>query len=410
MIVLGAAVLASPLFLNAPGGRAEEPGQTSFLVVETAGLRRFGYPVHAEFPNLADRQNFRLTRDGKEVPAQFRRLDQGADGPPALSLDFNASPGPFESQTYTILHGKDVQPGREPTRGLAIEHEDGVYRVSNGPNLRFDVPDNLLGFLRAVGNSRREFLRHGSEGLWIRYKDDIHYRAGANGPDGVPTRATITRQGPLAIGLQFESVEALRGERSVRSRVEMTFVSSKSWVETVWTVDDPEGYVAALSADLNLLVEGEPTLVDFGANSTVYGTLPKGDRMRLDWGLDRPDAQNPHPFWIVRKGPKDRLEPYAQSAASSRLAAEGWAHVMDRDRCTAIAVAPPVGDRASIEVDADGRTRLGREFTKPDGSIPRGPKRLHFWLHVVPMPVQVGAATSPQAMLAPLEIRPAGGP
>jgi hypothetical protein len=33
-----------------------------------------------------------------------------------------------------------------------------------------------------------------------------------------------------------------------------------------------------------------------------------------------------------------------------------------------------------------------------------GPKRLKFWLHFVPMPVQIGAVTSPPSMLAPLVV------
>ena len=66
-------------------------------------------------------------------------------------------------------------------------------------------------------------------------------------------------------------------------------------------------------------------------------------------------------------------------------------------------------DTSGIVVGADGRVRLSRDFAMGPGEPPRGPKSLNFWLHFVPMPVQVGAATSPQSMLAPLrvEIQPA---
>jgi hypothetical protein len=73
---------------------------------------------------------------------------------------------------------------------------------------------------------------------------------------------------------------------------------------------------------------------------------------------------------------------------------------MDRERCTAVAVAEfAAGPGAEIAADADGRLRLWRSFAPG-----AGPKRLAFWLHFVGMPVQVGAATSPQAMLAPLRV------
>jgi hypothetical protein len=79
---------------------------------------------------------------------------------------------------------------------------------------------------------------------------------------------------------------------------------------------------------------------------------------------------------------------------------------MDRQRCTAVAVegfAAP-GQEAELAVDADGRLQVWRTFARGDTPVPAGPKRLSFWLHFVGMPVHVGAATSPQAMLAPLRV------
>jgi len=36
----------------------------------------------------------------------------------------------------------------------------------------------------------------------------------------------------------------------------MDFPRSKSWIEVRWTVEDPEGRVSGMMADLNLLIEG----------------------------------------------------------------------------------------------------------------------------------------------------------
>jgi len=88
--------------------------------------------------------------------------------------------------------------------------------------------------------------------------------------------------------------------------------------------------------------------------------------------------------------------PYVVASPGARPA-EGWAHVMDSRRCTAVAVegfatAAKRDSPAEIAVDADGSLRLWRV----------GTKQLRFWLHFVGMPVHAGAATSPQAMLAPL--------
>ena len=49
-------------------------------------------------------------------------------------------------------------------------------------------------------------------------------------------------------------------------------------------------------------------------------------------------------------------------------------------------------------VSADGRVRLSQRY--PGGKE----SNLTFWLHFVPMPVQVGAVTSPQSMMSPLRV------
>jgi hypothetical protein len=78
---------------------------------------------------------------------------------------------------------------------------------------------------------------------------------------------------------------------------------------------------------------------------------------------------------------------------------------MDGSRCTALAVARFGREsRDRIEIEADGRVWICREFAGPVAAPAAGPKVLTCWFHFVRMPVQVGAITSPQAMLALLEV------
>jgi hypothetical protein len=79
---------------------------------------------------------------------------------------------------------------------------------------------------------------------------------------------------------------------------------------------------------------------------------------------------------------------------------------MDKQRCTAVAVEgfAEAGQEAELAVDAEGRLRIGRKFAPSEKRAGRRPKRLSMWLHFVNMPVQVGAATSPQAMGSPLRV------
>jgi hypothetical protein len=394
-----------------PAAGDEAAGVRTLTVVvrETAGIRRFGYPVKAVL-SLAEQQkdvsHLRLLENGKPVVAQFMPLGDAKHGIRAVALDFNVSHAPYESREYVVEYGS-VRPGPQPRGGVDVVTVNDLLRVRHGKELEFDVPKDLLGLLHQVRTPQTEYLRPGSAGLWIRYKDNICFRAGGFGPYGVATVAHVTKVGPLAGALRFESTEALRGGRSVASVVLLDFPLSKSWVQVTWIIDDPNGFVAGLGADLNLNIQGEPTLVDFGAGSLVYTPLRRGQAAVLRAGsLDGPNSSAP--AWQTLTGPVGGLTPYVLAPRGMQLPpAEGWAHIMDRERCTAVAVqgfARP-GQIAEITVEADGRLQLWRQFGRGNGApSPAGPKRLTFWLHFVGMPVHVGAATSPQAMLAPLEV------
>jgi hypothetical protein len=101
---------------------------------------------------------------------------------------------------------------------------------------------------------------------------------------------------------------------------------------------------------LNLLIEGPPALVDFGANSTVYAALKPGQRIAL--------SAAPQQGWFVHLG--DDLY-----ASGMRSRAEGWVHVMDKQRATAIAIAGFGSEtRDRIEVSPDGAPNDPPRFLK----------------------------------------------
>lgn len=352
---------------------ASAPGQR-LLVKETAGVRRFGYPVNATLPAELAGKGVRLLENGKPIPAQARG-DQ---------LDFNVSLGPFEQREYTVEPMGAIDPVQKTVR-----EEDGAFVVGYTPSLQFVIPKNGLGFLRAVKTPNGDYLRPGSQGLLLRYRDDIIYRAGGYGPYGKPVEASVSKQGPLSTVLEFRSTEALRGTRSVESVVRMEFPRSKSWVKTTWMVEDPEALIIGLGVDLNLNAAAEPVLADFGVGTWVYAALRPGARGGAANPASATLLASPQSWRVLLAG-----EPYA----AGKGAAEGWGHLMDREHCTAIAVADFGQRQDRMEASADGRLQIERSY---HGS---GRKTLTFWLHFVGMPVQVGAATSPQAMLAPLKV------
>jgi hypothetical protein len=314
---------------------------------------------------------------------------EAAPGRRELHLDFNASPEPLESQRYEVIYGPEIEPGPEPRTDLKVTERDGQLTVDQNRSLAFEFAKHPSGFLDKVGGPRLEYLRDGSKGL------SIVEKAGTPARSTSDVRTRVTREGPIAIGIRSE----WSGPSGQATTLDLTIPASKSWVQAVWTVEDPARKVSSLTLDLNLQVEGSPTLVDFGAGSSVYGQIQGRQRMDLE-------AKSGPPSWVVRQGEGDQPAVFARSTTDSPRPVEGWAHVMDRRRCTALAVADfgKLPGRDNIRVEADGRLGLIREFAGPSAEIPPGPKILGFWLHFVPMPVQVGAATSPQSILTPLQV------
>jgi len=66
-------------------------------VRETAGLRRFGYPVRASI--RSDAGPLQLLENGKQIPAQFTAIGGH------MEVDFNVSLGPWETRDYRVEKG-----------------------------------------------------------------------------------------------------------------------------------------------------------------------------------------------------------------------------------------------------------------------------------------------------------------
>jgi hypothetical protein len=351
--------LAVLLSCGVPLLAAERIGLT---VTETAGLRRFGYPVEVVVPlpkPVAADTPFRLVdAGGKPVAAQISPHEADPTGVRAVVVDSILSCGPKEARRFALEYGAGVTPTPAENGGVRVEEADGEFRVTGG--LTSVVPKDGKGLLRSVAGGKTEYLRPDSAGLLlVRGKEAVPFRADS---------AKVLRQGAFAAAVR------LTGKAGT---VDLTFPRSKSWVRADWTAEGPDDAVPV--ADLNLLVEGEPTLVDFGAASMVYSHLKPGESAELEGKPAR-----------VLSGKADRPPVLAEFEGP----AEGWAHVMDRRRCTAVGVVG-FGAAGRIRADADGRLRLRGDAGR----------RLTFYLHFVPMPVQVGALTSPQSMLAPLVVR-----
>jgi hypothetical protein len=377
----------------------------TFRLEEKAGLRRFGYPVYTTLPPGTPTDHaFRLSRDdGRAIPAQFR-IVRGRDGESVVALDYTSNIAPSARESYVVSHEPKGAAVAEPKGRQSVERSEGLITVGRS-SIRFEMADNLRGFLRAVVNDRLSYLREGGAGLVLVDKSGRRSTLGETNEDKGTTRGSVIREGPFAVAVHYECQTALAGLGVVSSEVTMTFPSSKSWVEASWSVEDPNGWVAGMGLALNISTDASPTLVDFGADSTVYSTLKTTERMELS-ARSRSDVDpNTERRWEIRRGGSDTLEPFARAMGSPPRPAEGWAHIMDKTRCTAAAMADFGREHSDrIEVQGDGGLGLWRNFAVGDTPRGGGRKTLKLWLHFVSMPVQLGAVTSPQAMLNPLSV------
>ena len=160
-----------------------------FTVRETAGLRRFGYPVRATI-NRGDAGSLLLLEEGKPVPAQFT-----ARGPNTTEIDFAVSLGPNERRHYRVKTGVPAA----PSAGIECEEtaDSMVARQPGGPE--YVIPKNLVGLLSRAGPPEMPHLRPGSFGLAMIYRDGSTHKITAD------PGAEIFKKGPFACGFRFTS-------------------------------------------------------------------------------------------------------------------------------------------------------------------------------------------------------------
>jgi len=385
---------------------------------ETAGIRRFQYPVAMQL-KLAEpvprETKFRLLREDVPVLAQFRVAEKGRTVA-QWWIDFPVNLLPYQSLIYHVEYGRDLPEGPIRERGHKLVESGGVFQIVNEPYVSWSVRRNLKGLLSSVRSGDLEYLRPDSAGLLLRDRSGKDHPLGGK-RDGCRETVQVIRHGPLAVGLRFEFSETEPAFEDVRSTVNLVFPVFKSWVEVDWRIDDPQGKLSGVGAELNVNVDEPtrqaPTLVDFGATSLVYLSLRAGQQTELRAGSiaagsDQQSPEGSRYAWQVLRGKADGLEPFVfgPKRSDGHARPEGWAHVMDRKRCLAIAIdglAREAEDR--LAVSAEGTVQLHRQFRTGEASAWVGAKRLRFWMHCVPFPPQQTAATSPQSMQIPIVTR-----
>lgn len=317
----------------------------TFTVSETAGLRRFGYPVTASLESargaVASLEKIRLTSaDGREVPAQFTVMSEWPDGSVrSLDVDFSPSPGPLETQSYHVDTGK--APSAPLRAGLTVTETADEIIVASAA-IAHHIRRDGRPLLRSITFGEHEFI--GADGLRTTL---------------TPGPVQIVKRGPFNVTLNCGPVR-------------LEYVNTKSWVK----ITQRAGRERELAVDATFALSQHPLLWDFGAGSWLYGHLSKAGQGVT---LRHHDAA-----WEIATAPDTVL-------ARSKLF-DGCGHLTDARNVIAFGIAD-ASDDIAVDLRSDGHTRIAARR-----------ETLTTWFHFVGQPIPVTAVTSPQAMISPLKV------
>ena len=294
-----------------------------------------------------------------------------------------------------VEYGPQIQSVPERKGGHVLTETQDTFEISNAPYIDWVVPRDLQGFLQSVSFPALEHLRRDSPGLQVRDRaGQIHVLGGTG------TRAQVIRQGRMTVALRFEKIETSDALEGVKWRVDLLFPGPVSWVELQLGIEDTMDRVAEVGLQLRLNLDpptgAHRTLVELGAARTVYRSLLNNQYVEL-----RADRRQASP-WQVLRGVADSVQPF-MVAAQGAPAAAGWAHVMDRNRCLAIAF-ERFGEQGEecLGVAAGGNLSAWKRFSPAGSETQPVVKRWRSWLHFVHFPPQQSASTDPYMMQHPL--------
>jgi hypothetical protein len=377
-------ILLTSIFPAAAGLEAQTPPHIGIRVSETAGIRRTAFPVnaHVPFPRSALRgpEAARLMLNGKEVPAQYGTETRWPDGSVAsLAVDFNANVGPGESLDYQLEYGEGIRAAESP-RGLSVN--GGPEAIQSG-NIRFNRSGSPL--IESV-KYRGEEIGHGSNGLFV--TDEAGKRYDLSNADAIETE--VVKSGPLYVVIRYSGNIVIDADYRVPFTLTAEMPTSKTMVKLSALVEDPAKRLRGIAIETPLAFAAMPLVWDFGTSRWTYGSM----RAATD-SVTLTQTSND---WSVQTGSGGKEQLY-ETAGKSAPGPVRWGHLQDGKEVVALAFEGAEDGTWRVKLDGTGQTSFGYTPLSPATGY-----RISVYEHFVTAPVQIGAATSPAALLSPLSV------
>jgi exo-rhamnogalacturonan lyase-like protein len=379
LVALSAAVLSAQT----------APSSLLLHVREVGGIRRTQFPVTARVPFprgvLRDAANVKLLSNQTEVPEQATVEARWPDGSVQwLSVDLNVTIGPNESQVYSLQYGEGVK-SEAAVRGLMVAEEADAIQAGN---IRFNKSGSPL---IASVKYRDEVIGMGANGLSVKEASGaVHDLATADN-----VKAEIVKRGPLVIAVKYSGSIRLDKDAKAPFSLTVEMPNSKSWVKIQAAVDDPTLAIRDLAINLPLTFGAFPWVWDFGTSHWTYGSMRAATDSVIMSGTVGATGTGE---WTVSSGPKGR-EVAAETSGADNATFGGWGHIQGAKEVVAYAIEGFKARRGTYRIAIDGTGQTMFQATPP---APQAKHELAVYAHFVSTPVQIGAATSPAAILSPL--------
>jgi hypothetical protein len=368
---------------------AQSPRSVSLHITEAGGIRRTQFPVTARIPFpqgiLRETGNIKLLLNQTEVAVQAAPESRWPDGSLQwVTLDLNVTIGPAESQTYSLQYGEGVKSEVAP-RGLMIGDEVDAIQIGN---MRFNKSGSPL--LASV-KYRDEAIGSGPSGLVV--TDAAGTAHDLTAVDGL--KVEIVKRGPLVAVLKYSGAIRLDAGGAAPFVLTVEMPNSKSWVKLSANVSDPVRRLRGVAIQLPLTLGALPWVWDFGTTRWTYGSLRAAtDSVVMIDTITSPAAAE----WSVISGPRGREQVYETSRPDAATFA-GWGHIQGAKEVVAYAIEGLKTRPGTYRIALGGDGQASFQFAPP---TPQVRHELTVYMHFVSTPVQIGAATSPAAILSPL--------
>ena len=378
--------MIAAMFWAAAELQAQTAHTLGIRVTETAGIRRTAFPVNARvlLPQAVVRvaDNARLMLNGKEVAAQYSAETRWPDGSVEwLDVDYNASIGPDESVRYELEYGEGVHAAEAP-RGLIVTGEADAIQVGS---IRFSRSGSPL--ILSV-KYRGEEIGRGLNGLFV--TDQAGLRHDVSSAELVETE--VLKNGPMYAVLRYSGNIVIDSSYQVPFALKVEMPNSKTLVKITAVVIDPAKRIRELAIETPLAFGTLPLIWDFGTSRWTYGSLRTG--------TDSVTLTNAGNDWSVMTAGAGREQLYEKSGITS-AGRVLWGHIQDAKEAVAFALESPPENTGDWRVRIEGGGQISFRYVE---RTPVTQHRIAVYEHFVTTPVQIGAATSPSAILNPLTV------